>query len=72
MGLTFLGGVIGILLAVGISNLLMILIPTIPAKVELWMIVTSACVSIGVGLLFGVLPARKAAKLDPIECLRYE
>ena len=72
MALTFFGGIIGILLAVGISNLLMILIPTIPAKVELWMIVTSACVSIGVGLLFGVLPARKAAKLDPIECLRYE
>jgi len=72
MALTFVGGIIGILLALGISNLLMILIPTIPAKVEAWMIVTSACVSVGVGLVFGVLPARKAAKLDPIECLRYE
>jgi len=72
MALTFFGGIIGILLALGISNLLMILIPTIPAKVEAWMIVTSACVSVTVGLVFGVLPARKAAKLDPIECLRYE
>jgi len=72
MTLTFFGGVIGILLAVGISNLLMILIPTIPAKVEAWMIITSALVSVGIGLIFGVLPARKAAKLDPIECLRYE
>jgi len=72
MTLTFFGGVIGILLAVGISNLLMILIPTIPAKVEAWMIITSALVSVGIGLVFGVLPARKAAKLDPIECLRYE
>jgi len=72
MTLTFFGGAIGILLAVGISNLLMILIPTIPAKVEAWMIITSALVSVGIGLVFGVLPARKAAKLDPIECLRYE
>jgi putative ABC transport system permease protein len=72
MGLTFFGGVIGILLALAISNLLMILIPTIPAKVEPWMIITSACVSVAVGLVFGVLPARKAARLDPIECLRYE
>ncbi len=72
MTLTFFGGMIGIVLAVGISNLLMILIPTIPAKVEMWMIMLSIGVSVGVGLVFGVLPARKAAKLDPIECLRYE
>jgi len=72
MTLTFFGGVIGIVLAIGISNLLMLLIPSMPAKVELWMILLSASVSVGVGLLFGVLPARKAARLDPIECLRYE
>ena len=72
MTLTFFGGVFGIVLAVGISNLLMALIPSMPAKVEMWMIMLSIGVSVGVGLLFGVLPARKAAKLDPIECLRYE
>ncbi|PYS86044.1 MAG: multidrug ABC transporter substrate-binding protein [Acidobacteria bacterium] len=72
MTLTFFGGLIGIMLAVGISNLLMALIPSMPAKVEMWMIMLSIGVSVGVGLLFGVLPARKAAKLDPIECLRYE
>lgn len=72
MTLTFLGGVIGIVLAIGISNLIMLLIPSIPATVELWMIGLSLSVSVGVGLIFGVLPARKAAKLDPIECLRYE
>lgn len=72
MTLTALGGLIGIFLALGISNILMLLIPSMPATVELWMIGLSLGVSIGVGLLFGVLPARKAAKLDPIECLRYE
>lgn len=72
MTLTAFGGIIGLVLALGISNLVMLLIPTIPAKVELWMIITSLCVSVGIGLIFGVLPARKAAKLDPIECLRYE
>jgi len=72
MTLTFFGGLIGIVLAVGISNLILMLIPEIPAKVEMWMILLSIGVSVGVGLVFGVLPARKAAKLDPIECLRYE
>jgi putative ABC transport system permease protein len=72
MTLTFFGGLIGVVLAIGISNLVMFLIPTIPATVEVWMIVLSLSVSVGVGLIFGVLPARKASKLDPIECLRYE
>ena len=72
MTLTAFGGVIGVVLAIGISNLLMLLIPSMPAQVELWMIIVSLSVSIAVGLIFGVLPARKASKLDPIECLRYE
>jgi putative ABC transport system permease protein len=72
MALTFFGGIVGISLALLISNLLMILVPSIPAAVELWMIGLSLIVSVSIGLIFGVLPARKAAKLDPIECLRYE
>ena len=72
MMLTFLGGVLGVLLAFGISQLLMLLIPSIPASIPTWAVVTGLTVSIGVGLLFGVWPARKASKLDPIECLRYE
>ncbi len=72
MALTLLGGLIGVLLSLGISNLLMLLIPSMPATVEPWMIITSLTVSVLIGLVFGVLPARKAAKLDPIECLRYE
>ncbi len=72
MALTFLGGLFGLVLSMGISNLIMLLLPTLPAHVELWMIIGSLTISILIGLLFGVLPARKAAKLDPIECLRYE
>lgn len=72
MTLTFFGGIIGVTLAVGISNLVMLLVPSLPASIPLWAVVSGLTVSVGVGLIFGVLPARKAAKLDPIECLRYE
>ena len=72
MTLTAFGGVIGVVLSLLISNLIMLLIPDLPATVEPWMIITSIGVSVVIGLVFGVLPARKASKLDPIECLRYE
>ncbi|MGQ0760499.1 MAG: ABC transporter permease [Acidobacteriota bacterium] len=72
MTLTFIGGMIGVLSAVGISKLIMLLIPSMPASVPTWAVVSGLSVSIFVGLVFGVWPARKAARLDPIECLRYE
>ena len=72
MTLTFFGGIIGVVVAIGISNLIMFLIPSIPAQVPPWAVIAGLGTSIGVGLIFGVLPARKASRLDPIECLRYE
>lgn len=72
MTLTFFGGIVGVVLAVGISNLIMLLVPTLPAVIELWSIGLALGISVGIGLIFGVLPALKAARLDPIECLRYE
>jgi putative ABC transport system permease protein len=72
MMLTFFGGVLGVVFAVGISKLIMFLIPSLPASIPTWAVVTGLTVSIGVGLIFGVWPARKASRLDPIECLRYE
>ncbi|HWP55330.1 MAG TPA: ABC transporter permease, partial [Pyrinomonadaceae bacterium] len=72
MTLTFLGGMLGVTLAVGTSKLIMLLIPSIPASVPMWAVTSGITVSVGVGLIFGVWPARKAARLDPIECLRYE
>ena len=72
MTLTFMGGVIGVVIAVGISYLIMMLVPSIPAQVPLWAVITGLSVSMGVGLIFGVFPAMRASRLDPIECLRYE
>jgi putative ABC transport system permease protein len=72
MTLTFLGGILGVGLAVGISRIIILLVPSLPASIPLWAVITGLTVSIGVGLIFGVWPARKASLLDPIECLRYE
>jgi putative ABC transport system permease protein len=72
MTLTFLGGLIGVGGAIAISTLLALLFPSLPAAVPLWAVITGLVVSTGVGLVFGVWPARKASLLDPIECLRYE
>ncbi|MDQ2921308.1 MAG: FtsX-like permease family protein, partial [Acidobacteriota bacterium] len=72
MTLTFLGGILGVVLAVGISRIIMLLVPALPASIPSWAVVSGLTVSVGVGLIFGVWPARKASRLDPIECLRYE
>lgn len=72
MTLTFFGGVVGVVLAVGISNLIMLLIPSLPAVIEIWAILLALFISVSIGLIFGVFPALRAARLDPIECLRYE
>jgi putative ABC transport system permease protein len=72
MTLTFLGGLLGVILAVGLSQLIMLIIPSLPASIPAWAVISGLSVSIAVGLVFGVWPARKASRLDPIECLRYE
>jgi putative ABC transport system permease protein len=71
MTLTGAGGIVGVAFFSGLA----ILIPHITsmrAVVPLWAIITGIAVSVGVGLVFGVWPAVKAARLDPIEALRYE
>ena len=72
MMLTFFGGVLGVLIAVGVSRLLILIFPSMPASIPAWAVISGLTVSVGVGLIFGVWPARKASRLDPIECLRYE
>jgi putative ABC transport system permease protein len=72
MTLTFLGGVLGVLIAILISYVIMFFLPELPASIPLWAVVSGLAVSTAIGLIFGVWPAKKAANLDPIECLRYE
>jgi putative ABC transport system permease protein len=72
MTLTFLGGILGVIFAVLISQMIGLLLPDLPASIPMWAVIAGLSVSIFVGLVFGVWPARKASRLDPIECLRYE
>ncbi len=69
--LTVMGGGIGILLGFGISKLLSSLMQ-MPTVVSWTSIALAVGVSVGIGLVFGFYPARRAAKLNPIEALRYE
>src|SRR5262249_4315613 len=72
MTLTSLGGVLGVILAIIVSYVIMFFLPELPASIPMWAVASGMIVSTGVGLVFGVWPAKKAANLDPIECLRYE
>ena len=72
MTLTGLGGVIGILIGWLISATIRALVPSLPSTVPLWAVVTGFSVAVSVGLIFGIWPAVKAARLDPIAALRYE
>jgi putative ABC transport system permease protein len=69
--LTAIGGIIGLIIGEIVSLLINAFSP-LPAFVPLWAIVVGIGVSAGVGIIFGLYPAWKAASLDPIEALRYE
>jgi putative ABC transport system permease protein len=70
--LTGLGGIIGIVFGWLISIIARTVFPSLPASVPMWSAVTGIVMSVGVGLFFGIWPANKAARLDPVVALRYE
>jgi putative ABC transport system permease protein len=72
ISLTGAGGIIGVLLGVGISLLINKLLPGLPSVVPVWAILVGVVSAMSVGLFFGIYPAIKAARLDPVDALRYE
>jgi putative ABC transport system permease protein len=70
--LTAVGGVIGVLKGALIVWVIPVLWPSLPAHMSMFWVVFGFTSAAGVGLVFGIYPAWKAANLDPIEALRYE
>jgi len=72
MTLTASGGLLGILAGSLLSFLIRTFVPSLPSTVPLWSVLAGLLVSVSVGLFFGLWPAVKAARLDPVVALRYE
>lgn len=69
--LTALGGASGLLLGWGLSELVAAISP-LPARIPLWSVFAAIGTAALTGILFGLLPAMQASKLDPVDALRYE
>jgi len=72
MTLTGCGGIVGILVGWLFSVTIRTLVPSLPSTVPLWSVVAGFTVANCIGLFFGLWPALKAARLDPIAALRHE
>jgi len=63
------GGVLGLLVGVAGGRIVRQLFPDFPAQAPFWAVAMALAISITVGLVFGILPARRAARLDPVMAL---
>ena len=70
--LTGAGGVIGVVLGMLGAAAISLVFKSLTTSVPLWAVITGVAVAMSVGLFFGMYPAVKAARLDPVEALRYE
>ena len=71
--LCLFGGAVGVALGYGLGALVSFLLPGFPeAHVPIWAVMLSFGFCAAVGIIFGIVPAAKAAQLNPIDALRYE
>jgi len=66
------GGLAGLLLGAGLGQLLRVFVPALPVQTSVFYALLAEAVAVSIGLVAGVLPARRAAHLDPVEALRAE
>ena len=66
------GGLLGILLSVSLGSLLKVLMPMIPLSFSMASVVAAVVTSSAIGVIFGYMPARSAARLNPIDALARE
>ena len=72
IALSAIGGALGLLLGFGLAQLIHLLVPALPVHTPISFVLLAEGVAIAIGLAAGVLPARRAAGLDPVEALRSE
>jgi putative ABC transport system permease protein len=66
------GGLLGVAVSIGVTALAGFFLPSLPSSLQWWAVISGFTVSVAIGLFFGVWPAVKASKLDPVVALRYE